>query len=110
MPLDGAVLSSTAFLLRYFSPAGDDRLLVVNLGVDLVLKPAPEPLLAPPRNQSWQTLLATEAPEYGGSGAPEPDLEERNWIVQGQSAVLLRRVHGAPQISRPRRKVRDELC
>jgi maltooligosyltrehalose trehalohydrolase len=87
--IDGAVLSSSAFLLRYFSPAGEDRLLLVNLGVDLHLNPAPEPLLAPPPGRSWRTLLATEAPEYGGSGAPEPDCEEQNWIIQGQAAALL---------------------
>lgn len=89
VPIDGAVLSTQAFLLRYFSSSGEDRLLIVNLGIDLHLNPAPEPLLAPPRNQSWRTLLATEAPEYGGSGAPEPDCEEQNWMIQGQSAVLL---------------------
>ncbi|HEX8148544.1 MAG TPA: malto-oligosyltrehalose trehalohydrolase, partial [Pyrinomonadaceae bacterium] len=33
--LDGAVLSGEAFVLRYFGDAGDDRLLVVNLGSDL---------------------------------------------------------------------------
>src|SRR5262249_54514403 len=30
--LDGAVLNDHAFVLRYFGDAGDDRLLVVNLG------------------------------------------------------------------------------
>jgi maltooligosyltrehalose trehalohydrolase len=89
VPIDGAVLSPQAFLVRYFSPSGEDRLLIVNLGVDLRLDPAPEPLLAPPRDRSWRTLLATEAPAYGGSGAPEPDCEELNWIIQGQSAILL---------------------
>jgi maltooligosyltrehalose trehalohydrolase len=87
--IDGAVLSSQAFLLRYFSPDAEDRLLLVNLGVDLHLNPAPEPLLAPPQGRSWQTLLCTEEPKYGGSGAPEPDCEELNWIIQGQAAVLL---------------------
>src|SRR5262249_38611286 len=44
---DGAVLCAQAFVLRFFDAAGDDRLLIVNLGVDLHLSPAPEPLLAP---------------------------------------------------------------
>ena len=89
VPIDGAVLSSQAFLLRYFSADAEDRLLLVNLGVDLHLSPAPEPLLAPPQGRRWQTLLSTEEPKYGGSGAPEPDCEELNWIIQGQAAVLL---------------------
>ena len=35
-------------MLRFFGDGGDDRLLLVNLGRDLHLDPAPEPLLAPP--------------------------------------------------------------
>jgi maltooligosyltrehalose trehalohydrolase len=89
VPVDGAVLSSQAFLLRYFGPEDDDRLLVVNLGIDLHLSPAPEPLLAPPEGRAWRTLFSTEVPQYGGCGAPEPDSEELNWIIQGQAAVLL---------------------
>src|SRR5262249_22797389 len=53
--VDGAVLAGEAFVLRFFGGSGvddpnplDDRLLLVNLGIDLVLNPAPEPLLAPP--------------------------------------------------------------
>ena len=52
--VDGAVLGPEAFVLRFFGERGTerdggaDRLLVVNLGVDLALDPAPEPLLAPP--------------------------------------------------------------
>ena len=46
--IDGAVLGAESFVLRYFGSDGDDRLLLVNFGVDLHLRPAPEPLLAPP--------------------------------------------------------------
>ena len=44
--LDGAVLGPAAFVLRYFAAAGhdEDRLLLVNLGADLPLSAAPEPL------------------------------------------------------------------
>ncbi len=35
----------------------DDRLLVVNLGVDLELNPAPEPLLAPPESKAWEKAV-----------------------------------------------------
>ena len=39
--MDGAVLGAEAFVLRFFGEDGDDRLLLVNLGVDLHLDPAP---------------------------------------------------------------------
>src|SRR5205814_7935901 len=51
--LDGAVLGPEAFMLRFFGQAGNDRLLLVNLGLDLTLSPAPEPLLAPPEGSQW---------------------------------------------------------
>jgi maltooligosyltrehalose trehalohydrolase len=88
--LDGAVLSASAFVLRYFGPGGDDRLLVVNLGSDLQLDPAPEPLLAPPENMSWSLELCTENPEYGGSGAPPYEEEGLNWMIPGHAAAFFR--------------------
>jgi maltooligosyltrehalose trehalohydrolase len=87
-PLDGAVLGSSAFLLRYFGPNGDDRLLIVNLGPDVDYNPAPEPLIAPPEGMAWQSLLCTESPEYGGSGAPEYEVEGLNWQIPGNTAAL----------------------
>ncbi|MBV9496789.1 MAG: malto-oligosyltrehalose trehalohydrolase, partial [Acidobacteria bacterium] len=42
--LDGAVLSNSAFVLRFFMEDGTDRLLLVNYGGDLRLHLAPEPL------------------------------------------------------------------
>lgn len=42
--VDGAVLGAEAFLLRFFGPEADDRLMLVNFGADLLLSPAPEPL------------------------------------------------------------------
>jgi maltooligosyltrehalose trehalohydrolase len=87
--LDGAVLSSSAFLLRYFGEEAGERLLIINLGRDLNLSPAPEPLLAPPEGHSWSTLLSTESPEYGGSGVPETDDNDSDWILSGKSALLL---------------------
>ncbi len=41
---------------------GADRLLIVNLGRDLLLGPAPEPLLAPVEGQAWRLLWSSEAP------------------------------------------------
>jgi maltooligosyltrehalose trehalohydrolase len=85
---DGAVLGAEAFLLRFYGGAEPDRLLVVNLGRDLHLDPAPEPLLAPPEDARWRILWSSEAPRYGGTGTPEPDSDE-NWRLPGHAAVLL---------------------
>jgi maltooligosyltrehalose trehalohydrolase len=87
--VDGAVLSPDAFVLRFFGDAGDDRLLVVNLGSDLNLNPAPEPLLAPPAGKVWATLWSSEDYAYGGTGTPP--LETKNgWCIPGRAAVALR--------------------
>jgi maltooligosyltrehalose trehalohydrolase len=87
--VDGAVLAPEAFLLRFFGEKGDDRLLLVNLGRDLDLDPAPEPLLAPPADSRWTTLWSSEHPRYGGTGTPPLDTEE-NCRVPGYAAVLLK--------------------
>jgi len=51
--MDDAVVGTEAFVLRFFGANCDDRLLIVNLGRELNLTPAPEPLLAPPANR-WK--------------------------------------------------------
>ena len=76
-------------MLRYFADDGDDRILVVNLGVDLWFSPAPEPLLAPRDGGGWQTQWSSESPEYGGTGTAALETKA-NWILPGESAVLLR--------------------
>jgi maltooligosyltrehalose trehalohydrolase len=86
--VDGAVLGPQAFVLRFFAADGADRLLIVNLGRDLHLDPAPEPLLAPPAGKRWQILWTSEAVRYGGGGTPEPDTDE-NWRLAGEAAVVL---------------------
>jgi maltooligosyltrehalose trehalohydrolase len=86
--LDGAVLGPEAFVLRWFGPEDGDRLLVVNLGLDLRLEPAPEPLLAPPAGCRWEPLWSSENPSYGGDGVAPP-LTEAGWCVPGHAAVLL---------------------
>lgn len=87
--VDGAVLSAECLLLRFFGEEGDDRLLLVNFGLDLHLDPAPEPLLAPPEGMTWQTLWSSEAPRYGGTGTARLDSAE-NWRIPGHAAVALR--------------------
>jgi maltooligosyltrehalose trehalohydrolase len=98
--VDGAVLSAEAFVLRFFGEtaageagikSGDGRLLLVNLGVDLRLDPAPEPLLAPPEGKLWDLLWSSEDPRYGGAGTPPVD-SDCNWHVPGHSAVVMRPV------------------
>lgn len=87
--MDGAVLSQACFLIRFFSPGYQrDRLLLVNLGTDLELNPAPEPLLAPPHCTQWVKLWSSEDPQYAGCGTAALDTEE-NWRIPGQAAVLL---------------------
>jgi maltooligosyltrehalose trehalohydrolase len=86
---DGAVLGEAAFVLRFFVPALGDRLMVVNLGRDLHLDPAPEPLLAPPEvGMQWQPIWSSEEPKYGGLGTAPLDTEE-NWQIPGCAAVVL---------------------
>ena len=86
--IDGAELSDEAWMLRFFSESGADRLLIVNLGRDLLLGPAPEPLLAPIEGQTWRLLWSSEAPLYGGSGDPAQD-DDGNWLILGQTAAVL---------------------
>jgi maltooligosyltrehalose trehalohydrolase len=86
--MDGAILSDRAFLLRYFDSAHGDRLAIFNLGADLHLDPAPEPLLAPPHGASWTLRWSSEDPRYGGTGTPPPDSAE-NWRIPAYSALLL---------------------
>ena len=86
--VDGAVIAPQAFVLRYFVEAGQDRLLVVNLGADSDLRHAPEPLLAAPENKQWQVLWSSEDVKYGGSGYVNPD-SEQGWRIQGESATVL---------------------
>jgi maltooligosyltrehalose trehalohydrolase len=57
--IDGAAVTDQAWVLRFFSEEAADRLLIVNLGRDLLLGPAPEPLLAPVEGQAWQLLWSS---------------------------------------------------
>ena len=86
--LDGAVLGERAFVLRYFSERGGDRLLIANLGPTLFLNPCPEPLLGPIDGHGWKVLWSSEDPKYGGNGTPPLETVE-NWIIPGTSAVLM---------------------
>ena len=87
---DGATLAPETVVARFFSEGyRDDRLLVVNLGVELHLNPSPEPLLGPPRDTVWEIQWSTEDPRYGGNGTAPLD-SELNWIIPAHAAVVLR--------------------
>ena len=88
--VDGAVLAPDAFVLR-FAGASGDRLLVVNLGRDRALIPAPEPLLAAPAGARWERLWSSESPRYGGQGTTPPQTDAE-WRITGESAIVLRPV------------------
>lgn len=85
--LEGAVLGPEAFLLRYFHADGQ-RVLLVNLGCALHLHPAPEPLLAPPKNFEWEILWSSESLQYQGAGTSKSETEEY-WQIPGHAAVVL---------------------
>jgi maltooligosyltrehalose trehalohydrolase len=113
--VDGAVLSPTAFVLRYFATPGPgtgaetasvgDRLVLVNFGNDLPMDPCPEPLLAPPPGFRWTVVLTTEDPAYGGSGTPPADTEQEGWLVHGRCTIVLKPVPEAGAVVQTRHVV-----
>lgn len=86
--VDGATIATEAFVIRYFGGPAGDRLLVVNLGCDTDLVPAPEPLLAPPAGTHWRLVWSSESVRYGGQGTP-PVRSDAQWHIPGEAAVLL---------------------
>jgi maltooligosyltrehalose trehalohydrolase len=87
--VDGAVLSASAFALRFFTPDhAEDRILIVNLGADLHRDSFAEPLLAPPAGRAWEVRWASEHPKYGGGGTSYP-WKNGCWRIAGESAVVL---------------------
>lgn len=86
---DGAVLSDNALLLRYFGDTPrDDRLLLVNLGVDHTFSLLAEPLLAAPAGMSWTIAWSSEDVRYGGLGTPDLVMHD-NWKLNGETALWL---------------------
>jgi maltooligosyltrehalose trehalohydrolase len=85
--IDGAVLSENAFVLRWFGGDEGDRLLLVNFGSELELRPMPEPLLAPARDTQWTLLWSSADPKYGGPGTVDP-LGSIPWRLPAESASL----------------------
>ena len=85
--VQGAVLGPEAFALRFFGEAGDDRLLVVNLGRDLPGNPLSEPLLAPSTIGPWNVIWTSEDPRYGGLGVSAWNPQKA--YFHGHAAMLL---------------------
>jgi maltooligosyltrehalose trehalohydrolase len=85
--VDGAVLGTHSFVIRYFGNS-PDKLLVVNFGIDHFMSPAPEPLLAPPAGYQWNILWHSEDIKYGGRGIPD-FVPDQNWIIPGMTAIVL---------------------
>jgi maltooligosyltrehalose trehalohydrolase len=86
--LHGAVLGPEAFVLRFLGNDAEDRLILVNLGLDLHFEPAPEPLLAPPVDRRWAIAWSSDAPRYGGEGVRAVEAQGR-WLIPGHAAVVL---------------------
>ena len=95
--MDGVVVGSDALALRLGigDPPEEERLLLVNLGADLSLSPAPDPLLAPPPGMAWDVLWTSEAHHYGGTGLGSTDTQA-GWRLPGLSAMAFAPVHRLP--------------
>jgi len=88
--VDGAVLSAEAFSLRYFNDRPEDeRLLIINFGIDLEAVSFAEPLMAPPADRIWVAHWSSEAPQYGGRGTPAV-IDATGWRIPGRTAIVLR--------------------
>jgi maltooligosyltrehalose trehalohydrolase len=101
--VDGAVLGRESFVLRYFAEDNDDRLLVVNLGRQYLLEPAPEPLLAPPLGFEWERVWSSELPNYGGPGEVTVVTQE-SWTLPAEATVAFRLVPEKTPRKKPRRR------
>jgi maltooligosyltrehalose trehalohydrolase len=86
--IHGAVIGPEAFVLRFFGDDKGDRLIVANFGRSVKLVPAPEPLLSPPLDSSWDLLWSSEAAVYGGNGTPDLNTAG-DWYIPGHATVVL---------------------
>ena len=95
--MEGAVLAERCFALRFFC-AEADRLLLVNLGPDLALRPLAEPLLAPPLGHVWALVWCSEDLKYGGEGFGKLWHDGKFELV-ARSSALFAAVERQPQAS-----------
>jgi maltooligosyltrehalose trehalohydrolase len=87
--LQGAILGEKAFVLRFGTATGDDRLLIVNVAAEDRAAPSAEPLLAPPAGRGWIPLWSSDDPRYGGRGALVPHQRAAAWRLPGAAAFVL---------------------
>jgi maltooligosyltrehalose trehalohydrolase len=86
--IHGAVLGPEAFALRFMGGKDGERLILINLGRTLTLRPNPEPLLAPPRTGEWEMMWCSDDPKYRGPGCPTLPAPG-TWTLPGHSAVVM---------------------
>jgi maltooligosyltrehalose trehalohydrolase len=87
--VDGSVLASQAFALRFFTDDHlDDRLLIVNLGRDLCRASFADPLMAPPPRRDWALRWSSEDARYDGRGTPAVWPNGR-WNIPAESALVM---------------------
>ncbi|MCW5697536.1 MAG: malto-oligosyltrehalose trehalohydrolase [Bauldia sp.] len=91
--VDGVVLGTYAMTLRFLA-GGDDRLLLVNLSIDLDLPSIADPLVAPPEGRVWAIAWSSEDPIYGGGGTPPVEHRE-GWHLPGHAAIVLAAIPAA---------------
>ena len=88
--IDGAVLDSSAFFLRYFGERPElDRLVVVNFGAATHAAPLAEPLVAPIPGALWRPIWSSEAAVYGGNGTPTVDSDDGGWWLPAECTLVL---------------------
>jgi maltooligosyltrehalose trehalohydrolase len=107
--VDGAVLGSEVFALRFFGEGGDDRLVIVNLGLGAELRPWPEPLLGPAECREWKLIFTSESPCFGGCGTA-PFEPEGNWLVPGHCTVVFAGERISSQNAKDRSTNRPGAC
>lgn len=88
--IDGAVLGSDSFLIRYFGGKDGDRLLLINFGPDHYFTPGPEPLLVAGVDQKFELQWSSESICYGGEGSPPVNIP--HWKILGHSTMVLKTV------------------
>jgi maltooligosyltrehalose trehalohydrolase len=86
--VDGFVFGDSAFGIRLFGAEAGDRLLVVNLGPQLVLTSVADPLFAPPEGKTWRTIWSSNDTAYGGDGTP-PIESARGVTIPAECTVVL---------------------
>ena len=89
--LDGAVLGDAGLRAPLLRPDGhdDDRLLLVNLGRDLPLRVAPEPLLAPPAGMRVGRALVERRPPLRRGRHAARSSPATAFGVPGEAAIVL---------------------